>query len=410
MSSRGRIVVAGRAFDVAGQAGATWAVLQYVLGLRELGYDVWLLEPVAQPTAATVRAFEAVSAEFELGSRAALLVGHGGETIGAPSRSVRAACDSADALLDLSGVLAEHDLLDRFAVRAYVDLDPAFNQLWHASGIDRGFDSHTHHFTVGLNIGRDGCDSPTCGIDWIPTLPPVALSAWPLAPPRPNGTLTSLANWRSYGSIEWRGVRYGQKAHSLRRLAALPSASTERFVLALEIDPAEDVERQALSAGGWELVDPRRVAGSPAAYRRFISGSKAEIGVAKAGYVTARCGWLSDRSACYLASGRPVLAQDTGIADVLPLGNGLLTFTDSGGALAALDALDSTYARHAVAAREIAEAYLDARLVLGRMLEELGGPTLEEWGGRTREESGVHTRERRYGEGLGAPMREELVG
>lgn len=373
MSRRGRIVVAGRAFDVAGQAGATWAVLQYVLGLRELGYDVWLLEPVAHLKPGTVRTFEAVSAEFELGSRAALLIGDGYETVGASSRSVREACDSADALLDLSGVLAHHELLGRFAVRAYVDLDPAFNQLWHESGIDRGFASHTHHFTVGLNIGRDGCDSPTCGADWIPTLPPVALSAWPVAPPRPEGALTSLANWRSYGSIECRGVRYGQKAHSLRRFAALPCASTERFVLALEIDPAEDVERQALSAGGWELADPRRVAGSPAAYRHFISRSKAEIGVAKAGYVTARCGWFSDRSACYLASGRPVLALDTGIADRLPLGNGLLVFEDCDSALAAVEALDSTYARHAVAAREIAEAHLDARLVLSRMLEELSG-------------------------------------
>jgi hypothetical protein len=144
-------------------------------------------------------------------------------------------------------------------------------------------------------------------------------------------------------------------------------------VLALEIDPAEDADRRALSAGGWELAKPCRVAGSPAAYRHFISRSKAEIGVAKAGYVTARCGWFSDRSACYLASGRPVLAQDTGIADRLPLGDGLLTFEDESGALAALQALESTYARHAAAARELAEAHLDARLVLGGMLEELGG-------------------------------------
>jgi hypothetical protein len=120
-------------------------------------------------------------------------------------------------------------------------------------------------------------------------------------------------------------------------------------------------------------MDPRRVAGSMAAYRRFISRSKAEIGVAKAGYVTARCGWFSDRSACYLASGRPVLAQDTGIGDRLPVGEGLLTFEDAGGALAALEALDCTYSQHAAAAREIAEAHLDSRVVLSGMLQELGG-------------------------------------
>jgi hypothetical protein len=372
VKDRARIIVAGRAFDVAGQAGATWAVLQYVMGLRELGHDVWLLEPVAELKQATVHTFDAVCAEFELESRAALLIGDAGATVGASARSVREACDSADALLDLSGVLDGHDLLERFARRAYIDLDPAFNQLWHESGIDRGFASHTHHFTVGLNIGRGCCASPTCGADWMPMLPPVVLSKWPAAPPRPSGALTSLANWRSYGSIEWRGVRYGQKAHSLRRLATLPSASTQRFVLALDIDPAEEADRRALRAGGWELADPRRVAGSPGAYRRFIANSKAEIGVAKAGYVTARCGWFSDRSACYLASGRPVLAQDTGIEERLSVGEGLLTFGDTAEALTELDALESAYSRHAAAAREIAEAHLDARLVLGGVLEELG--------------------------------------
>jgi hypothetical protein len=371
VNERGRIVVAGRAFDVAGQAGASWAVLQYVLGLRELGYDVWLLEPVSGLSPATGRTFHALCAEFELRDRAALLLDDGEETVGASYQSVLAACDSADALLDLSGVLCGTELLERFSARAYIDLDPAFNQLWHATGIDRGFESHTHHFTVGVNVGRDGCEIPTCHVRWRSTLPPVALSAWAPAPQPPRASMSTLANWRSYGSIEFGGVHYGQKAHSLRRFVDLPRHAAERFVLALDIHPSEDADVRALRRGGWELADPRRAAGSPAAYREFISRSWAEIGVAKAGYVTSQCGWFSDRSACYLATGRPVLAQDTGCGSALPVGAGLLTFEDGDEALAGLDALRSDYAGHARAAREIAVEHLDARRVLSTLLAEL---------------------------------------
>jgi hypothetical protein len=333
---------------------------------------VWLLEPVAALTPALARRFEALTGEFELGSRAALIVGEGRETLGAPFRSVLDACDSAEALLDLSGVLERGDLLERFAVRAYVDLDPAFNQLWHESGIDRGFGAHTHHFTVGQRIGDSDCEIPTCGARWRRILPPVALSAWAPAPPQPRAPVTTLANWRSYGPVEWGGVFYGQKAHSLRHLIELPRRSREQFVLALDIDPGEVDDLRALRDGGWQLADPRVVASSAEAYRAFIAGSKAELGIAKAGYVTARCGWFSDRSACYLASGRPVLAQDTGLAGALPVGEGLLTFDDADGAVAALDELESRYAAHASAARALAESCLDSRLVLGGLLEELG--------------------------------------
>jgi hypothetical protein len=372
VSARGRIVVAGRAFDVAGQAGASWAVLQYVLGLRELGYEVWLLEPVAGLDPSTVRTFEALTAEFELQGSSALLVGRSRETAGPSFESVLAACDSADALINLSGVLERPDLLERFAVRAYVDLDPAFNQLWHAAGIDRGFEAHTHHFTVGAAIGHRGCEIPTCGAAWTHTLPPVVLSRWRPIPLRSEGPLTTVANWRSYGSIDSGGVFYGQKAHSLRSLCELPRRSHEQFVLALAIDPDEATDVRALNEGGWELADPRRVAHSPAAYRDFIAGSRAELGVAKQGYVTARCGWFSDRSACYLASGRPVVAQDTGFGEVLPVGEGLLKFADADDALAALEELEADYAGHCAAAREVAEAHLDSRVVLARLIGSLG--------------------------------------
>jgi hypothetical protein len=368
----GRIVVAGAFADVAEQAGASWAVLQYVLGLRDLGHDVWVLEPVEHLTASTRGYFERLVSEFDLRDRAALLVGTDRTTVGASYTAVREACASADALLNLSGLLRDPDLLERLRVRAYLDLDPAFNQLWHASGIDRGFALHTHHLTLGAALGTPGCEVPTCGIGWTPTLPPVVLDQWPARPSPSRGALSTVANWRSYGSIEAGGVRYGQKAHSLRELIELPRRCEERFVLALSIDPAERADLGALREHGWELQDPRRVAATTTDYRGFIAASKAELGIAKAGYVSSRCGWFSDRSACYLATGRPVLAQDTGFGVALPVGEGLLAFDSRETAAAAIEELEGDYPRHARAARTLAEDHLDARLVLGRLLERIG--------------------------------------
>jgi hypothetical protein len=380
MNARGRIVVAGTFAGVSDQAGATWAVMQYVLGFRGLGYDVWTVEPVAELGETnrasfdrTRRSFAKTVAQFGLAGRAALLVGDGRSTVGATRAAIRRACTDADLLLNISGVLTEHDLLGQCKSRVYLDLDPAFNQVWHVEGLDRGFASHTHHFTVGAAIGAPPCAVPTCGVRWRPTVPPVVLEQWPAAPPAPVGAYTTVANWRSYRSISAGGAFHGQKAHSVRELIGLAKRSPERFELALAIHADEHQDLRLLERNGWRIVDASAVAGGTGAYREFISSSKAEIGIAKAGYVTSRCGWFSDRSACYLAAGRPVVAQDTGFGRRLPVGAGLLSFDSVDSALAAIEAVALDYAGHARAARELAEAHLDSRLVLQRMIEEIAG-------------------------------------
>jgi len=141
---------------------------------------------------------------------------------------------------------------------------------------------------------------------------------------------------------------------------------------ALSIDPAEVKDLAALAANGWRLLDPARVAASPTEYRSFVEGSLAEIGIAKSGYVVSRCGWFSDRSACYLASGRPVLAQETGFSDYLPCGEGLLGYETVEQAAAGADAIAADYPRHARAARAIAERYFDSDRVLDHLLREIG--------------------------------------
>jgi hypothetical protein len=183
---------------------------------------------------------------------------------------------------------------------------------------------------------------------------------------------TTVANWRGYGSIEHDGVRYGQKAHSLRRLIDLPRLTRERFTLALSIHPQEVKDIEALTSHGWQRVDPAEVAGTPDRYQQFVQGSRGEFGLAKSGYVASRCGWFSDRSACYLASGRPVVAQDTGFSRHLPTGKGLLAFENAQQAAAAVEAVGRDYGRHCLAARALAEEYFDSDKVLGRLLRRIG--------------------------------------
>jgi hypothetical protein len=371
-----KILLSGMVAGDPHQGGASWAVLQYVAGLEELGHDVMLVEPVPaaalDPAGPVVAYFESLPL---LAGRAALLSDEGEETVGVPYERLLGFARGADLLLNVSGMLGDERLLEAVPVRAFLDLDPGFNQVWQATGTEMGFDRHTHCVSVGVRIGAEDCPIPTLGRNWIPTLPPVALGRWPAASEAPTReAFTSVGHWRSYGSIEHEGISYGQRAHSLRALFELPRRSGSRFELALGIHPDEVEDLRALRENGWGLLDPAEVAATPGAYADFVRGSKAELGVAKSGYVASRSGWFSDRSAAYLASGRPVVAQDTGFGDSLPVGEGLLAFTSAAEAAAAVAEVESDLPRHGRAARKLAEQHLDARRVLPRLLERLAVP------------------------------------
>jgi hypothetical protein len=362
-----RIVVAGTLAGTPRQGGASWAVLQYVLGLERLGHDVTLIEQVGELSPEIESYFSDVAADFGLEGRAGIV---GGErrTAGLGYRELQQKAQAADILLNLSGILRDPELRDPPPVRVFLDLDPCFNQVWHEQGIDVGLDGHTHHVTVGLALGSPGCAVPLCGRTWLTTTQPVVLDRWPRANGVVHDALTTVGNWRSYGPVEHEGATYGQKAHSLRQLLELPRLSADRFLLALAVHPGETSDLEAMRAHDWELVDPADVAGTPALYQRFVSGSRAEFGLAKSGYVDSRSGWFSDRSACYLASGRPVLAQDTGFGRYLPAGKGLLAFGDVEEAAAAVAEVRRDYAAHSDAAYELAREHFDSDRVLSRLL------------------------------------------
>jgi hypothetical protein len=387
MSARPRITIAGSIAQKPHQAGHSWQFLQYLLGFRRLGWDVLFVDrledalcrdgdgrPCAPQASVNLSYVDALMREFELGGAWSVVL-DGGRHAGLPRARVLEHVRDSDLLINVMGFLADDELLGAARRRVFLDTDPGFGQMWRDLGLADIFAGHDAHVTIGERIGRADCAIPTCGLDWITTPQPVVLDGWPVAPPPAPGrdAFTTIGRWRgAYGPIDHGGRRYGLRVHEFRRFAGLPNACGGRFELALDIDPAETADLALLAGGGWSLVDPARAAATPRSYREYIAGSAAEFMVAKGMYVDTRSGWFSERSICYLASGRPVLAQDTGLADLYPLGEGLLAFATLDEAVAGVEAIRSDPALHARAARALAEQHFDSDRVLTRLLERLG--------------------------------------
>jgi hypothetical protein len=367
------IAVAGALAAKPANGGEAWVRLSWVLGLRRLGFDVWLLEECDAETARAGRAFfERTVERFGLADRAVLIAE--GEPSGPLDRGgLEDLAAESVALVNISGNLREPDLLGSFRRRAYIDLDPGFTQIWAAQGaLGEQLGEHDRHFTVGLNLGGEGCEIPDAGFEWVPLPPPVLLDEWaPPSPPRFD-RFTSVATWRNpLGTIEHDGRAYTLKHHQLRRFAELPARTGLTFEIALGIHPDEAGEAARLRELGWTVADPAAVAADPDAFREYVRGSGAEFSVAQGVYAEASTGWISDRTAHYLAAGRPALVQETGLPSRFRPDAGLVTFSEPDDAQALAEGLLSAYELHATAARAYAERTFDSDRVLTRMLEAL---------------------------------------
>jgi len=382
-------IVSGALANKPFNGGEAWVRLSWLLGLGKLGFEVCFAEQLASAdcvdldgrpaefAASANRAhFEAVVAEFGLEGRAGLLCDGGRESSGLGLAAIRERAADADLLVNISGHLTIGEILRGPRKRLYVDLDPGFTQAWHAdSTIPFELAGHDHYATVGLNVGKPGCPIPGCGIEWIPTLPPVLLEQWPASPVPPGRPrFTTVASWRSpYGQLEIDGRTMGLKHHQFRRLIELPErVGGAEFELALEIHPGDDADREALEGHGWAIVEPRAVAATPRGFREYVSASTAEFSVAQGVYVESGSGWFSDRTAAYLASGRPALVQDTAIGAGLRPGEGMLTFSTLEEAGSGAERIAAGLAASAGAARRFAEWHLDSDLVIARLLTAIG--------------------------------------
>ncbi|HEX6457214.1 MAG TPA: hypothetical protein VF009_11930 [Solirubrobacterales bacterium] len=368
-----RVAVGGALAQRPGYGGHAWALLGYLQGFQALGCEVLFLDRLTPETVPDpvqrgrcVRWLAEVMEWAGLGDSYSLFLDEG--TVGLSREDAVAWVGGSTLLLNVMGFVEDPDLLAAAPRRAFLDIDPGFGQMWRALGLADLFVGHDAYVTVGERIGEPDCLVPGCGIEWVTTPHPIVLDQWPVV--SGGSRFTSVGAWRGpYDPVEFEGRRFGLRAHELRKLAALPGEVDAELELALEIDPDDAADREALEENGWRLVDPAAVAADPESYRRYVQGSLAELMVAKGIYADARSGWLGERSLAYLASGKPVLAQETGFGERYPTGEGLLAFSDLEGARAGVEAILADPARHARAAREIAAEHFEAGKVLGRLLE-----------------------------------------
>jgi hypothetical protein len=372
------IAIGGALAQRPGIGGHAWVFLQYLLGFRRLGWKVLFLDRLEpdfveeHDVGFGVEYVRTTLEAFGLGDDFSLTLDGGSRTIGLPRSEASKRLRDSACLLNVMGYVVDEELLAAAQARVFLDIDPGFPQMWFELGLADVFGGHDAFVTIAENMGRPDCAIPTCGRRWITTRPPVVLELWP-AQSADGGRFTSVATWRGpYAPVSYRDKRNGVRAHEFRRFAALPRLSGATFEVALAIDEADAADRELLLENGWNPVDPRAVAGDPKAYRRYIQSSGAEFTVAKGMYVETNSGWFSDRSACYLASGRPVLAQETGFSRVHPTGEGLLAFATLEEAVAGIDAIERDYERHANAARVLAEDHFDSDQVLTQLLADLG--------------------------------------
>jgi hypothetical protein len=383
VARRLRIIVLG--YVVRGPlAGPTWHHLQYLLGLRDLGHDVWYLEdstdypfcydPSRGVTDADARyglAYVArVFGRVDVGDRWAYYDANdaGGRWHGPAADRMRDICASADLMINVSGVNPMRPWLERIPRRVLVDTDPVFTQvdILQDPAQRRFAESHNVFFTFAESIGQPGCEVPDDGLPWRPTRQPVVLRAWQPSPPRPEGAYTTVMLWDSYDRRQWNGRTWGMKSEEMEHYLAMPARCGRRFELAVGGGTAPSERLEEL---GWRLHNPLDMTCDPWIYQDFMRASKAEFSVAKQGYVASGSGWFSERSAGYLAVGRPVIVQDTGFGRHLPTGDGLLAFTNLDEAVAAVSEVEGRYEHHCRAARELVEAHFDARDVLTRILD-----------------------------------------
>jgi hypothetical protein len=382
-SDRLRIVVLG--YLVRGPLGGlAWHHLQYIIGLAKLGHEVYFVEdsgdspwccydPIKQVTGNDpTYGLEFADCTFKRAGLESCWAYYHALTsrwFGPKGERIHYLCESADLLLNLGGVNPIRPWLIGIPKRVLVDTDPVFTQIRHlTTPAARGLAlQHTNFFSFGENVGSSRSAMPDDGLPWLTTRQPIVIDAWPVTSGPSGGKFTTIMQWDSYPAAEYEHVYYGMKSKSFEAFMDLPIRVGPVLELAIGSPTAP---RPVLASKGWKLRDPFEVAPDPWTYQGYIRDSKAEFTVAKHGYVVSRTGWFSERSAAYLASGRPVITQETGFSDWLEAGCGVIPFATPDEAFAAIENVNCRYEEHCRAARALAEAYFDSNKVLKKLIED----------------------------------------
>jgi len=377
------IIIAGT-IGRSGVGGQAWTVLQYLLGFRALGHDVYYLEDcgisswaydwdksewTAEPDSPAAYVHQCL-APFGFGQH--WIYRTNDRTLGMEPGEFIKVCERTELLIMRAVPLwvwrPEYDLPKR---RVFIDVDPGFTQAAMLSGdkgLAEGVARCEKRFTVGQCVGLNKCLIPQALGPWTATVPPVFLDEWPAQSPRTPANapdFTSVIRWQGFRDQKFDGAVYGQRDRSFPQYFSMPSKVDATFRVALLGTPPE-----TLTQHGWEVVPGEVISKTAQSYREFIQQSRAEFCVPKHGYVAMWTGWVSDRSVCYLASGRPVLMEETGVSERLPTGLGFLTFKDFDEAVSLASEIQGQYEWHSQAARTTAEQVFSTNNILPKLIAD----------------------------------------
>src|SRR6266496_4078951 len=353
--------------------GHFWVYMQYAQALRLLGCDVYWLESFAssgneESDQVRLAPFLARMERFGFGSKLVLYPRHGpGSAAGLPEEytghnrpDAEAIFEGADLLLNFHYAIAPA-LLSRFRRTALVDIDPGLLQFWISRG-QLAVPSHDFYFTISENVAGGRGKIPDTGRQWIPIRPAVSLEHWPAVFSPSSEAFTTVSIWDSSDWVVDAEETYeNTKRVAYLQFADLPNLTSQPLELALFLRTERDwTELRDLEQRGWCVRHSREVAATPQAYQQYIQASRGEFSCAKPSYIRFQTGWISDRTVCYLASGKPAVVQDTGPISFLPNGEGLFRFKTAMEAAEAFETINADYERHCRAARRIAESFFDA--------------------------------------------------
>ena len=372
-------------------AGVIWQHVHYVVGLQRLGHDVYYIEDSARlpynPETFEVnnefdyaaKVLDRLAGEFDFKNRWAFCARYlkNNPTAGLPLKKIRQLYRDADAILNICGTQEFNDDLLKSDRIIYVESDPGVEQIKIDQGVKSTIDYLSRHhalFTFGENVGTKKFPVPRHGFKWHATRQPIVTHLWKTnRVPKRAAVFTSIANWSTSGlkDITWRGRKYlWSKSREFLRFAAAPKKAGETFELATNIQDL--CAREKFERNGWRLVSPLQMSIDYWHYRDYIQQSKGEFTAAKDQYVRLNTGWFSDRSACYLAAGRPVITQETGFTKNYGGDAGLLAFRSLGEIADAVKKVNSAYPKHSGAARQIAREIFEAEKVLKSLLDRAG--------------------------------------
>ena len=366
--------------------GHFWVYMQYAQGLLGSGCDVYWMEAFRSRGSRELdelmlAPFRARMERYGLGDKLILYPSDDAKIAdGLPKGYMGLARSEAEAIFERADLLLNFhyaitpELLARFRRTALVDIDPGLLQFWISRG-QLSVPRHDLYFTTGETVGTPAARFPDCGLKWIHIHPPVCLECWPFFFEQRAEAFSTVSNWDSDDWIVDKEETYeNTKRVAFLEFADLPRLTSQPLELALFMKTEKDVQdRKDLEQRGWRIRHSRDVAGTPEAYQAYIRSSRGEFSCAKRSCLKFQNAWVSDRTLCYLASGKPVVVQHTGPSSRLPDGDGMFRFSTLKEAARAFSAINNDYEKHCRAARQIAEALFDAKQVAGQILSDALG-------------------------------------